>query len=424
MSVLQGKLNFHVLTYSYVHVDYRNSASCTHVSALLHALAAMTQLEFQLRPHLPTLSLDKEDELPVTSYPCQWKPPKKRKESTLKMAESVFQKHQYDKEKKLIESVEDFDPRPEQYRGKAKDRLPALLDKIHGQGLCISLLFDPRSRCWSTSTDDSSSSSSTEQPSLATLKATVLAFKASLHMTDEEICETERKTRDQRLSSLWFSARQYRLTASNFGVVLHRRDETPPDSLVMRIIQPKQFSSVATRWGIEHESLAIAAYLDYQHNHGHPGLAYAPSGLVISKTHPYLAASPDGALYDSSDSQQPLGYLEVKCPYSQRNKSPADACSSPGFCCLLDSSQHLTLRRNHHYFAQVQGQMAVGQRQWCDFVIYTTKGLSIERIKFDECYWNNTLLPKLEAFYDNCIAPELVSPMHCLGLPLRDLSKM
>ena len=67
--------------------------------------------------------------------------------------------------------------------------------------------------------------------------------------------------------------------------------------------------------------------------------------------------------------------------------------------------------------------MAVGQRAWCDFVIYTTKGLSIERIKFDREYWTNTLLPKLEAFYDNCNAPELVSPVHTLGLPLCDLSK-
>ena len=67
--------------------------------------------------------------------------------------------------------------------------------------------------------------------------------------------------------------------------------------------------------------------------------------------------------------------------------------------------------------------MAVGQRAWCDFVIYTTKGLSIERIKFDCEYWTNTLLPKLEAFYDNCIVPELVSLVRTLGLPLRDLPK-
>lgn len=65
----------------------------------------------------------------------------------------------------------------------------------------------------------------------------------------------------------------------------------------------------------------------------------------------------------------------------------------------------------------------MGERPWCDFVIYTTMGLSVERIKFDKDYWTNTLLPKLVVFYDCCVAPEIVSPVHTLGLPLRDLSK-
>ena len=53
---------------------------------------------------------------------------------------------------------------------------------------------------------------------------------------------------------------------------------------------------------------------------------------------------------------------------------------------------------------------------WSDFVIFTNKGISVERIKYDDNYWRNTLLPKLESFFDNCLAPEIVSP-------LRDLSK-
>ena len=67
--------------------------------------------------------------------------------------------------------------------------------------------------------------------------------------------------------------------------------------------------------------------------------------------------------------------------------------------------------------------MAVGQRPWCDFVIFTTKGINVERILFDDDYWQNTLLPKLESFFDKCLAPEIVSLMHALGLPIRDLSK-
>ena len=32
-------------------------------------------------------------------------------------------------------------------------------------------------------------------------------------------------------------------------------------------------------------------------------------------------------------------------------------------------------------------------------------------------------LLKLTAFYVNCVGPEIVSPLHPLGLPIRDLSK-
>ena len=65
----------------------------------------------------------------------------------------------------------------------------------------------------------------------------------------------------------------------------------------------------------------------------------------------------------------------------------------------------------------------MGERNWCDFVIYTTKGISVQRIPYDNDYWKDTLLPKLEDFFDNCLGPEIVSPLNALGLPLRNLSK-
>lgn len=65
----------------------------------------------------------------------------------------------------------------------------------------------------------------------------------------------------------------------------------------------------------------------------------------------------------------------------------------------------------------------MGRRPWNDFVIYTSRGISVERVPFDEQYWQNTLLPKLEEFFDNCLGPEIVSPLHALGLSIRNLGK-
>ena len=86
--------------------------------------------------------------------------------------------------------------------------------------------------------------------------------------------------------------------------------------------------------------------------------------------------------------------------------------------------QSLKLKHSHSYFCQVQGQMALTERKWCDFVVYTEKGICIERIEYDHFFWESVLLPKLINFYDNCLAPEIVCPVHVLGISVRDLSNM
>ena len=55
--------------------------------------------------------------------------------------------------------------------------------------------------------------------------------------------------------------------------------------------------------------------------------------------------------------------------------------------------------------------------------IYNEKGLNVQHIPYDHDFWLNKLLPKLVSFYDNCVAPEIVSPLHPLGIPLRNLSE-
>ena len=411
--------------YHYVHkffLFFLESLQVAHVSALLHALVAATFTEFTIRPS--SSASTSEEELPVTSYPCQWKAPKKRKQSTIRFADSIFEKHVYGKVKKRrLEPLEDFDPRPDKFKGTAKNALPALLNDLRGEELCISLLLDSN-LCPNDGATLSSSSAptSTNLPSIEKLKKSVSAFKESLCLSDEKIREIELNTREQRESALWFQARRYRITSSLFGQVLRRKEQTPPGSLVLQILQPKQFSTPATQWGVSSESHAREQYIQHQLTCGRDGLIVAPAGFFISKSQPFLGASPDGAVYDPSSANEPFGFLEIKCPFKHKNSTPQEACRDPTFCCTYDSTaQQVVLKRTHVYFAQVQGQMAIGNRPWCDFVIYTTKGVSIHRVRFDEDYWKVNLLPKLTSFYDNCVAPEIVSPVHVLGIPIRNL---
>ena len=410
-------------------MSFRKSASCTHVSALLHALVAITTSGKQPIEVQSADEVDEEEAQPVTSYLCQWKVPKNRKESNVPMSGAVFEKHNFQKQlKRKRTPTEDFDPRPLDCRGNVKTRhLPEFLEAVRNESLGISLLLDPR-YCSSDANDPPIDSVSINVPETAQLKRSISAFKESLKLPSDKLREIEHNTRDQHLSDVWLFVRRYRLTASRFGEILHRRPSTPPDRLVLSILQPKSFSSAATSWGIHNESSAIEAYVKYQQQQkGIDCLTVSPCGFLIDENHPFLGASPDGAVYDPTSTNHPFGFIEVKCPYSLRNHTPIEAGHTAGFFCCVHSVGNLDvlrLRQNHRYYAQVQGQMAVGERKWCDFIVYTTKGISVERIDYDQNYWKITLLPKLENFYDNCLAPEIVSPIHALGLPLRDLSKI
>ena len=79
VSVLQGmcvNLLIIIILKHYYYFTSWKSASCTHISALLHALAAMTPVPF---PVASSSIPDDEDadSVPITLLPCQWKQPRK-----------------------------------------------------------------------------------------------------------------------------------------------------------------------------------------------------------------------------------------------------------------------------------------------------------------------------------------------------------
>ena len=65
---------------------------------------------------------------------------------------------------------------------------------------------------------------------------------------------------------------------------------------------------------------------------------------------------------------------------------------------LENLNGELKLKRNHKYYTQVQGLLGVTGARWCDFVVYTSKGMSIEGIPFDDDYWK-TLKGTLKSYY-------------------------
>ena len=209
--------------------------------ALLHALNDLNPPSLHLKPKLPVAAMGEEDEevMPCTSLPRAWGiPSKKRKDSTIEVSSAVFEKHDHARPgKKKVKLTEDFDPRPPEFKGTVQAKLPELLDKIKEEQLCISLMLDERYKHELLSSVDLPLDYNL--PSSSALATTIAAFKEAIEVSNSKAREIERATREQHQSDLWFSVRRYRITASLFGHVISQRPDTPPDNLVLRIIQAK-----------------------------------------------------------------------------------------------------------------------------------------------------------------------------------------
>ena len=90
--------------------------------------------------------------------------------------------------KRRLEPLEDFDPRPDKFKGTAKNSLPALLSALREEELCISLLLDSN-----LCPDDGTTLSSLSVPSssallgIEKLKKSLSSFKESRSISHEKI---------------------------------------------------------------------------------------------------------------------------------------------------------------------------------------------------------------------------------------------
>ena len=102
-------------------------------------------------------------------------------------------------------------------------------------------------------------------------------------------------------------------------------------------------------------------------------------------------------MYDPSVAN-PHGVLEIKYPALAQSTSIKDVCTSKPSFFLKAINGGYKLKPNHNYFYQVQGQMHIINRKWCDFVVWTpadSSDLLIQRIEYDHKFWNEKMYPQL-----------------------------
>jgi putative phage-type endonuclease len=178
------------------------------------------------------------------------------------------------------------------------------------------------------------------------------------------------ETADQRTDD-WYAARCGKATASRFkdaiaalksGAPAQAQRDYLTELVVERLTQQpiQRFQNAAMTWGTEQEPAARAAYERVT------GTSVEETGFIA---HDILLAgcSPDG-LVDWD------GLVEIKCPWN--------------------TAVHIETLLNgmpDEHIPQVQGQMWITGRQWCDFVSYDPRmpeplQLHVQRINRDPAY--------------------------------------
>ena len=227
-----------------------------------------------------------------------------------------------------------------------------------------------------------------------------------IKVTMEQAKIVEKNTRSQTKSKLWFQQRSGRVTASKLKAAVHTNIVQPSLSLIMSICYPesRQFHSKATSWGCEHEKTARDAYVTLKKK-DHNNLDVRTCGLFINPSYPHFGASPDGIITCSCCIG--MGVLEVKCPYSCRDKSLAEASSDSNSCLEMQLDGVMTLKKTHTYFYQVQAQIKLCNAKFCDFVVWNEKDLFVQRILPDDSFVLSAF-EKATEFFKVGILPELV----------------
>lgn len=211
--------------------------------------------------------------------------------------------------------------------------------------------------------------------------------------------QIETKTRDQAASREWFQIRKNRFTASLCNKIKSVKTDRGLKNLAQKHVFKTEKVNPIAQMKMDHgkfyEPIAISSYEKFLFSKGY-SFVVEHCGLVIDQQNYVLGASPDGKVQVDGK----FGIIEVKCSEEYKNVDPKDICfMSESSCLKYDKiNDKISLDREHSYYDQIQMQLGITCQTFCDFILYTTKGMVIDRINYDCKYWES-LSDRILKFY-------------------------
>ena len=240
-----------------------------------------------------------------------------------------------------------------------------------------------------------------EQPiSLHEIYERANRIKKKVFVDANERERVKEETKQQSGSQEWFEVRKIRITASKCKRAIQRPITSPTKAMIDILHLKDNFQSQQMQQGLEDERKIIMMYEEIV------GCKVSKEGFIISSTHPFLGASPDGVVIEEC-------LVEVKRIFLATMTLKEAVCSR-GIC--KKTSNGLIVNQNHTYYYQVQQQLFCSGYKHEDLVLSDLKEVIILSIKQSPSSSKKSL-PKLQNFYDQYLATELAYPRVALGLP-------
>ena len=195
----------------------------------------------------------------------------------------------------------------------------------------------------------------------------------SIKITETQAKNLAEMTKEQAESDIWMEHRKGRITASKMHSVIKCKRKL---SIVKSIMQYTNINIPALQWGKDNEVVARRQYVSMMEQM-HKNFLMSRSGLIVDPNMPFLGATPDGFAHCDCCQDR---LIEIKCPYSARDKSPVSDEALERSRCLKKENNLISLKRSHEYFTQVQGQLLVCGKKKCDFICWNPKGMHVETI--------------------------------------------